>query len=106
MLGLRCCEGAFSSCGQRGLLSSWSGLAPTTEGSLGLQGSEAQWCTGLATLQPVGWSEPGIEPESPALAGGFPAAGPPGKLWNNVFLDRGTDGSSDYSDLCTWQTFS
>jgi len=42
---------------------------PTAEGSHGLQGSEAQCCTGLATLQPVGWSEPGVEPECPALAG-------------------------------------
>ena len=28
---------------------------------------------------------PGVEPVSPALAGGFPSTGPPGKSWKSIF---------------------
>ena len=48
-------------------------------------GSRAQaqrlWCMGLVALWQVGSSGPGLEPVSPALAGGFLTTVPPGKSY-------------------------
>ena len=44
------------------------------------------WCTGLAALRHVDLARPGIEPVSPALAGGFFATEPPGKPPLLLFL--------------------
>ena len=110
-LGLRCCARAFSSCGERGLLfrcgsraSHCSGFsccgarapgawAPVVVarglsscGSQALErrlsscGSWAELLRGMRYLP-----GPGLEPVSPALAGGFLTTAPPGKPWENVF---------------------
>ena len=90
-LGLCCCAQAFSSCGEWGLLSlAWAshchGLshcgarAPGVQASVvvarGLSscGSRAQLLRGMWDLP-----GPGLEPVSPALAGGFSTTAPPGK---------------------------
>ena len=93
VLGLGCCTQAFLRFGEWGLFSRCgAGLltakAPLAEEHrlLGTQasgvavhglsscGSQAQWLRGMWNLP-----EPGIEPMSPALAGRFLTAGPPGK---------------------------
>ena len=53
-----------------------------------LQGAWAQqlWHTGLVALQHVDLSGPRMESMSPALAGGFFTAKPPGKLESSVSL--------------------
>ena len=47
----------------------------------GLAGEQAEqlWLTGLVALQHVNLLRPGIEPMSPAVAGGFLTPGPSGK---------------------------
>ena len=96
-LGLHCCAWAFSSCGERGLLllrctgfsSPWLLLLWSTGsrragfsscGSRALKHSLSSCGTGAQLLHSM-WDlpGPGIEPVSPALAGGFLTAAPPGK---------------------------
>ena len=77
---------AFSSCGTQGLLSSCGPQAyywqwPLCRGALALERAGRGSCGTQAWLLPGMWSFPGlgIEPVSPALAGGFLTTGPPGK---------------------------
>ena len=85
VLGLRFCARAFSSCGKRGPLFIAVRGPLTIVASLvmehGLQafrlsirGSRAQPLRGMRDLP-----RPGLEPVSPALAGGFSTTAPPGK---------------------------
>ena len=89
MLGLRCCTRTFSSCGERGerglffvavcrLLTVVASLVAEHE-FLGA-GPQQFWPTGLIALWHV-WDlpGPGIEPVSPALAGGLLSTMPLGK---------------------------
>ena len=75
----------FSSCGERGLLSSRGAQASQRGGFprcgaqalehwLSSRGTRAQLLLGM--WDPPG---PGIEPKSPAMAGRFPSTEPPGK---------------------------
>ena len=68
--GLHCCASAFSSCGEQGL------LLVAVRGLLRLSscGAWAQLLCGMR--DPLG---PGLEPMSPALAGGLLTTAPPGK---------------------------
>ena len=95
-MGLRCCTWALPSHGERGsLLAAACGppiavASPAAEHGLqacGLQACRQLWHTGSAVVarglscsssmwDPPG---PGIEPVSPALAGGLPSTVPPGK---------------------------
>ena len=85
VLGLRFCARAFSSCGKRGpLFIAVRGplaiaASPAAEHRLQTRrlsncGSRAQPLRGM-------WDppRPGLEPASPALAGGLPTTAPPGK---------------------------
>ena len=93
VLGLRFCARAFSSCGK------WGPLFTPVRGPLTIAappaaehrlqtcrlsncGSRAQPLHG--TRDPPG---PGLEPASPALAGGLSTTAPPGKPPNSVFKD-------------------
>ena len=104
-MGLCCCVRAFSSCGERGLLfvavrgllivvaslvvehglqarglsscSSWA-----LERRLSSCGARAQLLRGMWDLP-----GPGLEPVSPALAGGFLTTVPPGKPHSDKFLN-------------------
>ena len=73
VLGLCCCTWAFSSCGEWGLLSSWSARVSHC-GGFSCCGAQAQLLCSM-------WnpSRPGIRLISPALAGGFLLTVPPGK---------------------------
>ena len=85
VLGLRFCARSFSSCGERGPLFI-AGRGPlTATASLVVEhrlqtrrlsscGSRAQLLRGMWDLP-----RPGLEPVSPALAGGFSTTAPPGK---------------------------
>ena len=90
--GLRCCARAFSSCGERGLLcgarasvvvarglSSCSSRA--LEHRLSSCGARAELLCGMWDLP-----GPGLEPVSPALAGGFSTTVPPGNplVYNSI----------------------
>ena len=104
-MGLRCCTQAFSSCGEQGLLFSlrctgfslqwllllqaWAvGMRASVVVARGLS-SCGSWalecrlssCGAWAYLLPGTWDlpGPGLEPMSPALAGGFLITVPPGK---------------------------
>ena len=90
VLGLRFCARAFSSCGKwgplfiavRGPLTIVASLA--TEHRLQTRrlsncGSRAQLLCGMWDLP-----RPGLEPVSPALAGGLPTTAPPGKPSYNI----------------------
>ena len=98
VLGLRCCVRAFSSCGERGLLFvvvrpglslRWLLLLLSTGSrrmgfsSCSLQALEHRLssCGSRAQLLHGTWDlpRPGLEPVSPALAGGFLTTAPPGK---------------------------
>ena len=85
VLGLRFCVRAFSSCGKRGPLFIAVCGPLTTAASLVVEhrlqtrslsncGSRAQLLRGMWDLP-----RPGLEPVSPALAGGFSTPAPPGK---------------------------
>ena len=85
VLGLRFCARALSSCGKRGPLFIAVRGPPTIVASLvaehSLQmrrlsncGSQAQLLRGMRDPP-----RPGLEPVSPALAGGFSTTAPPGK---------------------------
>ena len=85
VLGLRFCARAFSSCGERGPLFIAVRGPLTIAASLVVEhrlqtrrlsscGSRAQSLRGMWDLP-----RPGLEPVSPALAGGFSTTAPPGK---------------------------
>ena len=85
VLGLRFCVRAFSSCGKRGPLFIAVRRPLTVTASLVAEhrlqtcrlsscGSQAQLLCGMWDLP-----RPGLEPMSPALAGGFLTTAPPGK---------------------------
>ena len=86
MLGLRCCTRTFSSCGERGLFFVAVRRLLTVVASLVAEheflgaGPQQFWPTGLISLWHV-WDlpGPGIEPVSPALAGGLLSTMPLGK---------------------------
>ena len=86
-LGLRCCAWAFSSCGEQGLLFvAVRGLLTVVaslvaEYRLSSCGARAQLLHGMWDLP-----GPGLEPMSPALAGGFLTTAPPGKPSTQVLL--------------------
>ena len=86
-LGLRCCARAFSSCGEQGLLFvAVRGLLTVVaslvaEYRLSSCGARAQLLHGMWDLP-----GPGLEPMSPALAGGFLTTAPPGKPSTQVLL--------------------
>ena len=105
-LGLRCCAWALPSCGELGAAprrgaraSHCGGLSPCGARAPGVLASAAvarrlsscgsrapecrlSSCGALAQLPCSMWdlSGPGLEPASPALAGGLPTTAPPGKL--------------------------
>ena len=94
MLGLRFCARAFSSCGERGPLFIVVRRPLTITASLvaehRLQTRRLSSCGSRAHLLRGMWDlpRPGLEPVSPALAGGLSTTAPPGKpLW--VFFDQG-----------------
>ena len=85
VLGLRFCARAFSSCGK------WGPLFIAVRGPLTVTASPAaehrlqtrrlSSCGSRAQLLRGMWDppRPGLEPVSPALAGGFSTTAPPGK---------------------------
>ena len=89
VLGLRCYGRAFSSCGERGLLPvAVCGLLIAVASLVAEHGLQAHRlprrlssCGARAQLLRGLWDPPGsgLEPVSPALAGGFPTTAPPGK---------------------------
>ena len=95
VLGLRFCARAFSSCGKRGPLFIAVRGPLTITASLVAEhrlrmrrlsscGSRTQLLGGMWDLP-----RPGLEPVSPALAGGFSTTAPPGKphVWYFLPLD-------------------
>ena len=92
MLGLRFCARAFSSCGERGpLFIAVHGpltIAACLVAEHRLQTPRLSSCGSRAQLFCGMWDlpRPGLEPVSPALAGGFSTTAPPGKPKN--FFDR------------------
>ena len=98
-LSLRCCAWAFSSCGERGLLFvAVCGLliavaSLVVEHGLQAHGLQQLWhagfssCGARAQLPRGMWVLPvsGLEPVSPALAGGFLTTAPPGKPCHVAF---------------------
>ena len=92
VLGRRFCARAFSSCGERGpLFIAVRGpltiaASPVAEHRLQMRrlsncGSRAQSLRGMWDLP-----RPGLEPVSPALAGGFSTTAPPGKPYIYRFI--------------------
>ena len=85
VLGLRFCARAFSSCGERGpLFIAVRGpltLAASLVAEHRLQTRRLSSCGSRAQLLRGMWDppRPGLEPVSPALAGGFSTTAPPGK---------------------------
>ena len=85
MLGLRFCARAFSSCGERGpLFIAVRGALPIVASLVAehrLQMRRLSSCGSRAQLLRGMWylPRPGLEPVSPALAGGFSTTAPPGK---------------------------
>lgn len=77
-----CCCGSLSSGG--GERASLGGSSPAAR--QGLQGPGAV-LHGLVALDMWGLPRPGLEPASPALAGGCFATEPPGSLASGVFED-------------------
>ena len=98
VLGLRFCARASSSCGERGPLFITVHGPLTIVASLvvehRLQTHRLSSCGSRAQLLRGMWDppRPGLEPVSPALAGGFPTAEPPGKprcaVLNGLFRRR------------------
>ena len=92
VLGLRFCARAFSSCGERGPLFIAVRGPVTVAASLvaehRLQTRRLSSCGSRAQLLSGIWDppRPGLEPVSPALAGGFSTTAPPGKPGSFVFL--------------------
>ena len=87
-LGLRCCVRAFSSCGERGLLFVAVRRLLIAVASLvvehGLQGTRGFSSCVLRGMWDL--PRPGLEPVSPALAGGFLTTAPPGKPYLFIYL--------------------
>ena len=85
VLGLRFCATAFSSCGKRGpLFIAVRGpltVATSLVAEHRLQTRRLSNCGSRAQLLRSMWDlpRPGLEPVSPALAGGFSTTAPPGK---------------------------
>ena len=77
VLGLRFCARAFSSCGKWGPLT----IAASLVAEHRLQTRRLSSCGSRAQLLCGMWDlpRPGLEPMSPALAGGFSTTAPPGK---------------------------
>ena len=94
MLGLRFCARAFSSCGERGpLFIAVHGpltIAASLVAEHRLQTPRLSNCGLRAQLSRGMWDlpRPGLEPVSPALAGGFSTTAPPGKPHFLYFLRR------------------
>ena len=92
MLGLRFCARAFSSCGKQGpLFIAVHGPLTITASLVAehrLQTRRLSNCGSRAQLLHGMWDlpRPGLEPTSPALAGGFLTTAPPGKPWIYLFL--------------------
>ena len=92
MLGLRFCARAFSSCGK------WGSLFIMVHGPLiivaslvaehRLQPRRVSSCVSQAQLLRGMWDppRPGLEPMSPALAGRFSTAAPPGKPFSDFLV--------------------
>ena len=92
VLGLRFCARAFSSCGK------WGPLFIAVRGPLTiaaslveehrLQTCRLSSCGSRAQLLRGMWDppRPGLEPVSPALAGGLPTTAPPGKPPSHVLI--------------------
>ena len=98
VLGLRFCVRAFSSCGKRGPLFIAVHGPLTIAASLVAEhrlqtrrlsnyGSRAQPLRGMWDLP-----RPGLEPVSPALAGGLPTTAPPGKPLQYLFKGNAVSG--------------
>ena len=91
VLGLRFCARAFSSCGERGPLFIVVRGPLTVAASLvvehRLQTLRLSSCGSRAQLLRGMWDppRPGLEPVSPALAGGFSTTAPPGKPNRSCF---------------------
>ena len=99
-LGLRCCMQALSSCGEWGLLFvAVCGLLTAVVSLVLEHRFKGVWasagvvrghssCGAWAYLPHGMWDlpGPGIQPVSPALAGGFSATGPPGKTFFFFFF--------------------
>ena len=99
-LGLRCCLRTFSSCAEQGLLLVvvrglliWVASLAAEHGLQGRQASvvaasELSSCGTWALLPRGTWNlpRPGIEPVSPALAGGCLTTGPPGKSYSFILI--------------------
>ena len=85
MLGLRFCSRAFSSCGKRGpLFIAVCGpltMAASLVAEHRLQARRLSSCGSRVQMLRGMWDlpRPGLEPMSPALAGGFSTTAPPGK---------------------------
>ena len=85
VLGLRFCARVFSSCSERGpLFIAVSGpltVAASLVAEHRLQTRRLRSCGSRAQLLRGMWDlpRPGLEPVSPALAGGFSTTAPPGK---------------------------
>ena len=90
VLGLRFCSRAFSSCGKRGPLFI-AVRGPLTIAASLVAERRLSGCDSRAQLLCGMWDlpGPGLEPVSPALAGGFSTTAPPGKPLN-IFLSRVT----------------
>ena len=92
VLGLRFCARAFSSCGERGpLFIAVRGpltIAAFLVAEHRLQTRKLSRCGSRDQLLRGMWDlpRPGLEPASPALAGGFSTAAPPGKPRNQVLF--------------------
>ena len=90
VLGLRFCARALSSCGKRGPLFIAVRGPPTVVASLvaehRLQTRRLSSCGSRAHLLCGMWDppRPGLEPVSPALAGRFSTAAPPGKPYHRI----------------------
>ena len=91
MLSLRFCVRAFSSCGKRGpLFIAVCGpltIAASLVAEYRLQTRRLSSCSSRAQLLHGMWDlpRPGLEPVSPALAGGFSTTAPPGKPNLQIF---------------------
>ena len=96
VLGLRFCARAFSSCGKRGPLFIAVHGPLTVAASLiaehRLQMRRLSNCGARDQLLRGMWDlpRPGLEPVSPALAGGLPATAPPGKPYNYFITPLGS----------------
>ena len=90
VLGLCFCARAFPSCGEQGPLLIAVRWPLTVAASLvaehRLQRRRLSNCGSRAQLLRGMWDlpRPGLEPVSPALAGGFSTTVPPGKPWSGI----------------------